>query len=223
MLCINWNKVDLYINVEKKPDRQILFFFINIKMFNHNRKWATSSSSYYLELVYIYSIDHRYRIKKSCHCYNVLIRKATNIGSSLSWDSTLRYKCEQSSHLSFSLSFSLRFVVSPKDSFRFNLFHLNRRNRQTDSVPSENWSSLMVIRRVCAYSLHTKEKTKLCCFKQISYSYTMCNRSITNDRVACACYHKFCSFSLYVSSSVFFLSIIIASRVFIYLFEVRQY
>jgi hypothetical protein len=89
-------------------------------MFNHNRKWDTSSSSYYLELVYIYSIDHLYRIKKSCHCYNVLIRKATNIGSSLSWDSTLRYKCEQSSHLSFSLSLSLSFSVSlfpPKTRF----------------------------------------------------------------------------------------------------------
>jgi hypothetical protein len=125
-------------------DRQISFLFTNIKLLNHSRKWDTSGISYYLELVYIDSIDHRYRIKKSCHCYNVLIRKATNIGSSLSWDSTLRYKCEQSLHLSF-----LLLVVSPKDSFRFNLLHLNRRNRQrnrqTDSVPSQNWSLLMVM------------------------------------------------------------------------------
>jgi len=98
--------IEIY-KCRENRDRQIPFFFITIKMFNHNRKWGTSSSSYYLELVYIYSIDHLYRIKKSCHCYNVLIRKATNIGSSLSWDSTLRYKCEQSSHLSFSPSLSL--------------------------------------------------------------------------------------------------------------------
>jgi hypothetical protein len=93
-------KPDLDMNLEK-----CLFFSVSIKMFDHNRKWGTSSSSYYFQLVDIYSIDHRYRIKKSCHCSNVLIKKTTtNIGSSLSWDSTLRYKCEQSSHLSLSLS-----------------------------------------------------------------------------------------------------------------------
>ena len=47
---------------------------------------------------------------------------------------------------------------------------------------------------------HQREETKLSCFKQISYSSSMCKRSITNDRVACACYHKFCSFSLCFSS-----------------------
>jgi hypothetical protein len=63
----------------------------------------------------------------------------------------------------FLLSFSRCFP--PKDSFRFNLFHLNRRNRQrnrqTDSVPSQNWSLRMVTdasARVCIFTTHQRGK-----------------------------------------------------------------
>lgn len=86
---------------------------------------------------------------------------------------------------------------------------------------------------VCVFTtltrLHQRKKTKLSCFKQISYSSALCKRSITNDRVACACYHKFCSFFLYVSPLFYcFRALSLwasSSRLqgFIFMFEVKQH
>ena len=101
----------------------------------------------------------------------------------------------------------MRAIIAPVIFFSFSLFPQKTRSDSIcftwiDEIDRQIACHLKIDHRwwwrtfvcVCAYSLHTKEKTKLCCFKQISYSYTIWNRSITNDRVACPCYHKFCSF-----------------------------
>jgi hypothetical protein len=92
MLCMNWNK--------KIP----LFFFLSFFLISKcliikgNETRTIFNSFTYIQSIIVIELKNHV-IVLMC-----LKKKATSIGSSLSWDSTLRYKYEQSSHLSFSLS-----------------------------------------------------------------------------------------------------------------------
>ncbi len=122
--------------------------------------------------------------------------------------------------------FSFSFTCFPNDSFRFNLFHLNRRNRQrnrqTDSVPSQNWSLRMVTDARARVHIHyTPKRKQNCVALNRLATHIQCATDplqMIGSRVVVII--NFALF-LYVSSS--FLSIIVASRVFIYLFEVKEY
>jgi hypothetical protein len=116
-------------------------------------------------------------------------------------------------------------VVSPKDSFRFNLFHLNRRNRQRNrqiySVPSQNWSSLMVM-NVRVHIQYTPKRKQNCVTLNRLATHRICATDplqMIGSRVLVII--NFALF-LYVSSS-FFSASSSPLGFFIYLFEVNHY
>lgn len=106
--------------------------------------------------------------------------------------------------------------VSPKDSFRFNLFHLNRRNRQTDSVPSQNWSSLIVMdvrARVCIVTTHQREnKTVL-----------LLNRLATHRVCAIDPLQMIGSRALVIINFALFLHVFFSCLVFLFFFFLQNH
>jgi hypothetical protein len=67
--------------------------------------------------------------------------------------------------------FPFSLCVSPKDSLRFNLLQLNR---QTDSVPSQNWSSLMVVTDARVHIHDTPNRRQNCVALNRLATYILC-------------------------------------------------